>query len=166
MSIFAQSSENKPSIGDFQTNDIDGNAVTKDIFSEYDMTLVNVFTTQAEPCLLEIKELEELYTYQKSEQQSFHIVGIVYDAWQNQKEQSEELAKQIQKEYNVTYDMILPDDVLMDGCLKNISAFPTTFFVDRQGNIIGEYYLGARPKENLLEIIGELKEDNTNASET
>ncbi len=166
VSIFAQSSENKTNIGDFQTNDMDGNAVTKDIFSEYDMTLVNVFTTQAEPCLLEIKELEELYTYQKSEQQSFHIVGIVYDAWQNQKEQAEELAKQIQKEYNVTYDMILPDDVLMDGCLKNISAFPTTFFVDRQGNIIGEYYLGARPKENLLEIIEELKEDNSSASKT
>lgn len=166
VSIFAQSVENKPSIGDFQTNDIYGNTVTKDIFSEHDITLVNVFTTQAEPCLLEIKELQELYTYQKSEQQSFHIIGIVYDAWQNQKEQAEELAKQIQKEYNITYDIILPDGVLMNNCLKDISAFPTTFFVDKHGNIIGEYYLGARPKENLLEIMGDLKEDNSSAAET
>ena len=166
VSIFAQSSENKTNIGEFQTNDIYGNAVTKDIFSEYDITLVNVFTTQAEPCLLEIKELEELYTYQKSEQQSFHVVGIVYDAWQNQKEQAQELAKQIQNKYNVTYDIILPDDVLMEGCLKDINAFPTTFFVDKQGNIIGEYYLGARPKEDLLEIIEDLNNNYNNVAET
>ncbi len=41
----------------------------------------------------------------------------------------------------------------MEGRLKGVTAFPETFFVDKEGNIVGEYYLGARPQEDWIEVI-------------
>lgn len=170
VSIFAQARESKQNIGDFQTTDIYGNIVTKEIFSNYDLTLVNIFTTWASPCLQEIKELEQVYQQQTTSEHPINIIGIVYDASQNDNQEVIELAKMIQKEFNITYDFILPDNILMEGRLKGVTAFPETFFVDRDGNMIGNYYLGARPKEDWLEVIEQeleaLKGENNSAEKT
>ena len=114
-------------------------------------------------------ELEKVYTDETITAQSVNVIGILYDASQEKKEEVTELAKEIQKELNVTYDIIIPDSILTEGRLKGVTAFPETFFVDKQGNIVGEYYLGARPKENLIEIIQKeleiLRRENSGAAE-
>ena len=169
VSIFAEQRKIEQNIGDFQTTDIYGNIVTKDIFSNYDLTLISIFTTQSIPCLHEMVELEKVYTDETITAQSVNVIGILYDASQEKKEEVTELAKEIQKELNVTYDIIIPDSILTEGRLKGVTAFPETFFVDKQGNIVGEYYLGARPKENLIEIIQKeleiLRGENSGAAE-
>ncbi len=143
---------------------------TKEIFSSYDLTLVNIFTTWASPCLQEIKELEQVYQQQATSEHPINIIGIVYDASQNDNREVIELAKMIQTEFNITYDFILPDNILMEGRLKGVTAFPETFFVDREGNMVGNYYLGARPKEDWLEVIEQeleaLKGENNSAEKT
>lgn len=153
VSIFAEARKPEQNIGDFQTTDIYGNIVTKEIFSNYDLTLVNIFTTWASPCLQEVQELEQVYQQQLTAEHPINVIGIVYDASQSENQEVIELAKRIQSELNITYDFIIPDTILMEGRLKGVTAFPETFFVDRQGNIIGDYYLGARPKEDWLEVI-------------
>ncbi|NDO46773.1 TlpA disulfide reductase family protein [Clostridium sp. MD294] len=169
VSIFAEQRKIEQNMGNFQTTDIYGNTVTKDIFANYDLTLVSVFTTQSTPCLHEMVELEKVFTDEIVKTQSVNVIGILYDASEQKKEEVIELAKTIQEELNITYNIIVPDSVLMEGRLKGVTAFPETFFVDRQGNIIGEYYLGARPKENLIEIIQKelefLRGENSGASE-
>ena len=48
-------------VGTFETTDIDGNSYTEKVFSDYDLTLVNAFTTWCSPCVNEMPELEKLY---------------------------------------------------------------------------------------------------------
>lgn len=169
VSIFAEQRKIEQNIGDFQTTDIYGNVITKDIFADYELTLVSIFTTQSTPCLQEMAELEKVYTDETVKAQSVNVVGILYDASQEKREEVTELAKTIQKELNITYNIIIPDNILMEGRLKGVTAFPETFFVDSEGNIIGEYYLGARPKDNLIEIIQKeleiLRGENSGAAE-
>ena len=153
VSIFAQARKMQENIGDFQTVNIYGNAVTKDIFANYDLTLVNVFTTDSSPCIQQIPQLEKVKN--EMQQKSVQVIGIVYDAMQQDaiEPQVIEKAKQLHQQLGVTYDFIVPDAVLMQGRLKGSTTFPETFFVDKQGNIIGKYYLGARPKQDWIEII-------------
>ncbi len=169
VSIFAEQRKIEQNIGDFQTTDIYGNVITKDIFADYELTLVSIFTTQSTPCLQEMAELEKVYTDETVKAQSVNVVGILYDASQEKREEVTELAKTIQKELNITYNIIIPDSILMEGRLKGVTAFPETFFVDSEGNIVGEYYLGARPKDNLIEIIQKeleiLRGENSGAAE-
>lgn len=169
VSIFAEQRKIEQNIGDFQTTDIYGNVITKDIFADYELTLVSIFTTQSTPCLQEMAELEKVYTDETVKAQSVNVVGILYDASQEKREEVTELAKTIQKELNITYNIIIPDRILMEGRLKGVTAFPETFFVDSEGNIVGEYYLGARPKDNLIEIIQKeleiLRGENSGAAE-
>ena len=169
VSIFAEQRKIEQNIGDFQTTDIYGNVITKDIFADYELTLVSIFTTQSTPCLQEMAELEKVYTDETVKAQSVNVVGILYDASQEKREEVTELAKTIQKELNITYNIIIPDNILMEGRLKGVTAFPEIFFVDSEGNIIGEYYLGARPKDNLIEIIQKeleiLRGENSGAAE-
>ena len=51
--------------------------------------------------------------------------------------------------------MLIPDDVLLNGRLKGINAYPETFFVDGDGNIVGSIYYGAKSLEEWREIINE-----------
>lgn len=43
----------------------------------------------------------------------------------------------------------------MSGLLKNVQGFPTTWFVDAQGNIVGDPVLGSNSKDTWLEILQE-----------
>ena len=80
VSIFAEQRKIEQNIGDFQTTDIYGNVITKDIFADYELTLVSIFTTQSTPCLQEMAELEKVYTDETVKAQSVNVVGILYDA--------------------------------------------------------------------------------------
>lgn len=151
VSIFAEAREKEQDIIDFQTVDIYGNPMNKEIFANYDLTLVNIFITQSSPCLQEITELEKVSQHDFGEK-SVQVIGIVYDAAQ-MKNEIIEAAKAIHQQLSVTYPFIVPDNSLMEGRLKGVTAFPETFFVDKEGNIVGEYYLGARPQEDWIEII-------------
>ena len=53
---------------------------------------------------------------------------------------------------------------IMLSCLQGISAFPETFFVDKNGNIVGETYSGSHTLEEWKEIVEKelsaIKENN------
>ena len=53
-------------VGKFETKGVDGKDYTEKVFSDYDLTLVNVFTTWCSPCVNEIPELEKLYEEMKA----------------------------------------------------------------------------------------------------
>ena len=64
-------------VGKFEMTGIDKKTYTEDMFSEYDLTLVNVFTTWCSPCVNEIPELEKLY--QELKDQGVGVTGVVLD---------------------------------------------------------------------------------------
>ena len=157
-SVFDMPAENAnpdaENVGAFETTDIDGNAYTEKVFSDYDLTLVNVFTTWCSPCVNEIPELEKLYEEMK--EKGVGVVGVVLDTVGDDAKQNEDTVKKagvLQEKTKASYPFLIPDSTMMNGRLNGISAFPETFFVDKEGNIVGETYSGSHTLDEWKEIV-------------
>ncbi len=142
------------SVGDFESKGIDGETYTKDVFSKYDLTLVNIFTTWCSPCVNEIPELEKLYEEMK--EKGVGVVGVVLDTVGEDSKQDEDSVKKaevLQEKTKASYPFLIPDSTMMNGRLNGINAFPETFFVDKDGNIVGETYSGSHDLKEWEEIV-------------
>ncbi len=141
-------------LGEFSTQDIEGNAYTQDIFKDYDLTMVNVFATWCTPCVAEMPDLEKLH--QQVADQGVNVVGVVLDVLDETGEivqENQERAKELVEKTGVTYTVLLPDSTYLNGRLLGIDAIPETFFVDKNGNIVGETYTGSDSLEGWLEVV-------------
>ena len=78
-------------VGKFKTKGVDGKDYTEKVFSDYDLTLVNVFTTWCSPCVNEIPELEKLYEEMK--EKGVGVVGVVLDTVGDDAKQNEDTVK-------------------------------------------------------------------------
>lgn len=141
-------------VGEFSTQDVNGDTVTQDIFKEHKLTMVNVFTTWCTPCVNEMPDLERLH--QKVKEENVGVVGIVLDVLNEKAEIVEEDLERAQllvEETGVTYPILLPDNGYFNNRLIGIEAVPETFFVDENGNIVGETYTGSGSLEDWLEVV-------------
>lgn len=152
------------SVGEFNTQDINGNTYTNEIFQDYDLTMVNVFTTWCSPCVAEIPDLEQLHLMMA--EQGVNVVGILLDVLDEKGDIQQDMLEKAQllaEQTEATYPFLLPDSTYMNGRLIGIEGFPETFFVDKNGNIVGETYSGSRGLEDWIEIVEQelanLKED-------
>ena len=146
--------EDVKSVGKFETTGIDGKTYTEKVFSDYDLTLVNVFTTWCSPCVKEIPELQELYKEMK--EKGVGVAGVVLDTTDEKGKQDEEAVKKagiLQEKTKAEYPFLMPDTTMMNGRLQGISAFPETFFVDKDGNIVGDTYTGSHTLDEWKEIV-------------
>lgn len=163
---FSEAREDTSNIGELNLVDINGNAYTSDLFREYDLTLVNVLTTWCSYCVEEMPVLEKLK--QDMAAQGVNVVGVVFDTVSEEgktREDVVELAKILQERAELTIPLLLPDETDMNGRLKGISAFPESFFVDKEGNIVGEPIMGAKSydvwKSLVEEMLAEVRENES-----
>ena len=150
----SSNAENSTTVGKFETKGIDGKDYTEKVFSDYDLTLVNIFTTWCSPCVNEIPELEKLYEEMK--EKGVGVVGVVLDTVGDDGKQDDETVKKagvLQDKTKASYPFLIPDSTMMNGRLNGISAFPETFFVDKEGNIVGETYTGSHTLDEWKEIV-------------
>ena len=121
----------------FETTDLNGNAVSsEELFSSHKITMVNVMTTWCTYCIQELPELQELSeTYAEK---GCAIVGILYDGTD---ENLLETGRSLMEQAGANYAVLQPWDS-MEAQIP-VQAFPTTFFVDSTGQIVGETILGA-----------------------
>lgn len=140
-------------LSNLQTVDIDGKEFSGKNFSDYDLTMVNVFATWCSPCVQEIPDLAEIQKEMKDK--GVNIVGVVTDTVDQTGENQEALekAKLIRERSKAEYPFLIPDKSNFNGRLSGIQAFPETFFVDKKGQIVGETYSGSHNKKAWLEII-------------
>ena len=140
-------------LSNLQTMDIDGKEFSGKDFSDYDLTMVNVFATWCSPCVQEIPNLAEIQKEMKGK--GVNIVGVVTDTVDQTGENQEALekAKLIRERSKAEYPFLIPDKSNFNGRLSGIQAFPETFFVDKKGQIVGETYSGSHNKKAWLEII-------------
>lgn len=140
-------------LSNLQTVDIDGKEFSGKDFSDYDLTMVNVFATWCSPCVQEIPDLAEIQKEMKDK--GINIVGVVTDTVDQTGENQEALekAKLIRERSKAEYPFLIPDKSNFNGRLSGIQAFPETFFVDKKGQIVGETYSGSHNKKAWLEII-------------
>ena len=141
-------------VGTFETTDIDGNAYTEKVFSDYDLTLVNAFTTWCSPCVNEMPELEKLYEEMK--EQGVGVVGMVLDTVGDDGSVNDETVKKAQvlkEKTGVTYPLLIPDSGFLNGRLQGLQSFPESFFVDKEGNIVGDPIMGSNDFDGWKEAV-------------
>ena len=140
-------------LSNLQTMDIDGKEFSGKNFSDYDLTMVNVFATWCSPCVQEIPDLAEIQKEMKGK--GVNIIGVVTDTVDQTGENQEALekAKLIRERSKAEYPFLIPDKSNFNGRLSGIQAFPETFFVDKKGQIVGETYSGSHNKKAWMEII-------------
>lgn len=134
------------------TVDLDGNPISKDLFSANTLTMVNIWGTFCNPCIEEMPLLQSLHMQYAS--QGFAIVGLLGDAIDaDGKEDADtiDLGKTILESNSVTYTNIAMNSDLLKEL--DLSCYPTTIFVDSTGNIVGETIFGALPEEDYREAI-------------
>lgn len=121
----------------FSAEDLDGNPVeSMDIFSQKKVTMVNIWTTTCGFCISEIPALVKLNgEYMPKGAQ---IIGIVYDA---DEDDVIEEAREIAEDLDISFLNLLPNDSIRT--IFRSQSFPITYFVNAQGEILGEPVMGA-----------------------
>lgn len=152
-SAFSEARVDAADLGDFKTTDIEGKEYTREVFQDYDLTLVNIFATWCSPCVNEMPELQKLY--EEMADMGVGVVGLVTDAVNpdgSDNNEAIEIAKLLKEKAGLTFPLLKPEETQMNGRLKGINSFPETFFVDKDGNIVGETYGGSRDFDQWKEI--------------
>ncbi|MDU3010696.1 MAG: TlpA disulfide reductase family protein [Peptoniphilus harei] len=141
---------------DFQTMDIlDGNVIkSEEFYKEKPLTLVNVWGTFCGPCKEEMPDLAKLYDEYKDK---MNFLGVVVDTNVSMDTNVEE-AQKIIKDSGVNYKNIMPNPTTEDT-LVNITAMPTTFFVNSDGKVLGGF-VGKADKDSLKATIDKILEEN------
>ncbi|WP_291582458.1 TlpA family protein disulfide reductase [Clostridium sp. UBA6640] len=139
---------------EFKTKTIDGKGIDSSILKDSKLTMVNIWGTFCGPCMDEMPDIQKLYEEVKGEK--INVIGLIGDT---PDEDNEELAKEILSKIDVKYTNIIPDESIKNSILEDVSTFPTTFFVDSEGNIIGDFLMGTKSKEEFKREIEERLKD-------
>ena len=137
----------------FEGTDMEGNAVSSDVFSQSKLTMLNVWATYCGPCLNEMPSLGELAA--EYDTKDFQIIGIVSDVMEGE---DQALVESLIQRTGANYTHLLLNESIYYALLTDVSAVPTTFFLDEDGLVLG-YVLGAREKSVWEEIINGLLEE-------
>ena len=137
----------------FSAKDLNGNAVTNEIFKGKKVTVINIWGTFCPPC---IGEMPELGAWDKEMPKDAQIIGIVCDAKNEKDKKTADAAVKILESSNAKFINLLPSEEIMKY-LETVDAVPTTIFVDSEGNILGSPVIGADVPKYKERLAGYLK---------
>ena len=141
----------------FTCQDMDGNSVSETVFSESKLTMVNVWATYCNPCLREMPGLGELAgEYETGE---FQIIGIISDVMEGADAATVDNAAALIEMTGADYTHLLLNESVFYALLIDVTAVPTTFFVNENGEVV-DTVIGAMKKTAWEEKINALLEDN------
>ena len=137
----------------FTATTTEGEEWNSENFANSKLTMINVWATYCNPCLSEMPDLGELSAeYDASD---FQIIGVVSDVMAEDSGKNVEYAKQLIEETKANYPHLLLNESLYMSFVGAVSAVPTTFFVRRDGSMVG-YLTGAMAKEDWKTLIDDL----------
>ncbi len=139
----------------FEGKDLDGNTVKSDeLFSANAVTVVNFWFTTCNPCVGELAELDALN--KELAEKGGALIGVNTFTLDGDKAAISE-AKDVLAKKNATYQNVyFASDGEAGKFTENIFAYPTTYVVDRNGNIVGEPIVGAITEKNQAEKLQKL----------
>ena len=139
-STFSGSADSTGVFHDFKGKDLDGNDVDDSLFAQNKVTVVNFWFSGCKPCVEELSKLNELND--KLKEMGGEVVGINTDTLDDNQDGIKE-AKEILKAKGASYkNLTFDSDSTVGKYAGNIMAFPTTVLVDKDGNIVGEPFMG------------------------
>ena len=126
----------------FEGKDLDGNTVKSDeLFSGNAVTVVNFWFTTCNPCVGELSELDALN--KELAEKGGSLIGVNTFTLDGDETAISE-AKDVLAKKGATYQNVYFDsDGEAGKFVENVFAYPTTYVVDRNGNIVGEPIVGA-----------------------
>ena len=141
----------------FEGKDLDGNTVKSDeLFSANAVTVVNFWFTTCNPCVGELAELDALN--KELAEKGGSLIGVNIFTLDGDEEAISE-AKDVLAKKGATYQNVYFDsDGEAGKFTTNIFAYPTTYVVDRSGNIVGEPIVGAITEKKQAETLQKLIE--------
>ena len=139
----------------FEGKDLDGNTVKSDeLFSANAVTVVNFWFTTCNPCVGELGELDALN--KELAEKGGALIGINSFTLDGDEKAIAE-AKEVLAKKGATYQNIYFGSGGDAGkFVENVFAYPTTYVVDRNGNIVGEPIVGAITEKNQAETLQKL----------
>ena len=139
----------------FEGKDLDGNEVKSDeLFSANAVTVVNFWFTTCSPCVGELGELDALN--KELADKGGALIGVNAFTLDGDETAISD-AKDVLAKKGATYQNVYFDSSSPAGTFTaNIFAFPTTYVVDRNGNIVGEPIVGAITEKNQAETLQSL----------
>lgn len=141
----------------FEGKDLDGNTVKSDeLFSGNTVTVVNFWFTTCNPCVGELAELDALN--KELAEKGGSLIGVNTFTLDGDEAAISE-AKDVLAKKGATYQNVYFDsDGEAGRFTTNIFAYPTTYVVDRSGNIVGEPIIGAITEKKQAETLQKLIE--------
>ena len=141
----------------FEGKDLDGNTVKSDeLFSGNAVTVVNFWFTTCNPCVEELAELDALN--KELAEKGGSLIGVNTFTLDGDEAAISE-AKDVLAKKGATYQNVYFDsDGEAGKFTTNIFAYPTTYVVDRSGNIVGEPIVGAITEKKQAETLQKLIE--------
>ena len=136
----------------FEGKDLDGNTVKSDeLFSGNAVTVVNFWFTTCNPCVGELAELDALN--KELAEKGGALIGVNTFTLDGDETAISE-AKDVLAKKGATYQNVYFDsDGEAGKFTTNIFAYPTTYVVDRNGNIVGDPIVGAITEKNQAQAL-------------
>ena len=136
----------------FEGKDLDGNPVKSDeLFSGNAVTVVNFWFTTCNPCVGELAELDALN--KELAKKGGTLIGVNTSTLDGDKAEISD-AKDVLMKKGATYQNVYFDSNSEAGKFAtNLLAYPTTYVVDRKGNIVGEPIVGAITEKKQAETL-------------
>ena len=123
--IFAASAAKSPA--NLDAVDLNGNKVTAEVFKDYDVTMINIFTTWCGYCINEMPDLNKLYEQLPKNANLIAICADAYDA-------PDDLAA-IMEYFKLKFPVLKMTKAQVDQ-IYGVLGYPTTIFVDKDGNLL------------------------------
>ncbi len=130
---------------DFALTTTDGKTVRLSDFRGK-VVVLDFWATWCPPCKAEIPDFIKLYSQYKGD--GFQMLGVSLDRG------GVDVVKPFMKDYGINYPIMMGDDQVVSA-YGGISGIPTTFVIDKQGNIRASF-IGYRPASVFEQLIQQL----------
>lgn len=127
--------ESELSLEELDAETVSGERFTAADFSDYDLTMVNIWATWCGPCVGEMPDLQKVY---EKLPDGVNMITICTDAAYDIDACNEVLA-----DCGATFTTLVGNDEMSGGLLSFVEAYPTTVYVDSSGKFVGKSVVGS-----------------------
>lgn len=121
--------EKMDEIPSFSVEDASGKKVTDEVFKDYDLTIISVWSTTCQACFYQLEALNKLYD--GFQEKDVNILGVVISGRRKLEEVND-----ISGDMGLKFSNLIPDKKFNKDLVNGVVGTPTTLFVDEDGNIL------------------------------